>query len=156
MRGHALQAAWEEWTIDWRIAVEMAEAYGRKNRLNEKALADLKLAREADPDLSYIWHSGNAERHNPAGSSSRTNAIALDAADRSKPVFVHSLHIQNGIILKNLTENGVWDFDAGEVVLHSINDRERRHPPPANATPHSLAVAGSAYLQRLRRLVFPQ
>lgn len=154
--GRALQAAWEDWAIDWRIAVEMAEAYGRRNRLISGNLTDLKAYREADHELGYVWQSGNAERHSPDGSSNSTNAVTLNPADPSQPLIIDHLVFERGRPVAQSIRNGVWNFDAGDVSLLPIKGRGKGALPPDGATPHSLAKSGAAYLDRLRTLIFPQ
>lgn len=151
-----LQDSWERWTISWRIAVDMLEGYGRRNKAIDGPLAALISERSSNAALSYVWQSGNAERHNPQGSAEASGGLAINAADRSQPLIIDSLIVRNGQIVQLTGQNVALDFDVGSLTLQPIHVRGGKSVmPPANTAPIDLLRSGSAYLARLHSLVAP-
>lgn len=152
-----LQDAWEKWTITWRIAVDMLEVYGRRNRTIEAALKELQGHRNGDDGLVYVWACGNAERHSPDGSAQAKRGFALNPADPSKPLHIKSLIFEHGRLVHLSGSNIRLNNDVGSLQLRPITNRGKKDTvPPKGSSAYSLLKAGDNYLDQLKNLVAPK
>lgn len=154
--GQAALEAWEDWVIAWRIAAEQTENYGHRNRLIAEPLKALKDQRAADGDIAYVWASGNQERHNPVGSAARGQAIAINAADPTRPLHIQNLRIVNGRMFIGGGSNIRVNPDAGEVKLKPVTLKDRRTVLQPQRPAFGLARHAHEYLDRLKSLVLPK
>ena len=153
----SIQECWEEWAIAWRIAVDLLEGYGKRNKLIEEKLREISSKREASPDLAYVWAAGNAERHNPDGSTDRTNGhISINQARMDEPLIIDRLIIANGQIVDARMRNASVEVSSGSVNFKDIPIRNGAVSAPAEASPESLRKAGSSYIAELARMVMPR